>query len=109
MLAMDEIRLGELTALETKPSGSSRGTVLMLHGWWGGAWVWDRFMERFSARGYHCYAVNLRGHHGSRPVADIGKVSFEEHLDDLRASVSALGEPYLVTHSFGGLLSLKLA
>jgi pimeloyl-ACP methyl ester carboxylesterase len=80
----------------------------MLHGWWGGAWVWDRFLQEFADRGYHAWAINLRGHHGSKPVADIGKITFGEHLDDLREAVNALERPMLITHSAGGLLSLKL-
>jgi pimeloyl-ACP methyl ester carboxylesterase len=105
---MDMIPLGNLSALEAKPVGPVRATVLMVHGWWGGAWVWDRFMARFSERGYRCVAVNLRGHPDSLRVPDVGSISFAEHLDDLRASVAALGGPYLLTHSYGGLLSLKL-
>jgi pimeloyl-ACP methyl ester carboxylesterase len=105
---METTRIGELTGLEARPPGNERGRVLMVHGWWGGAWVWDRFLERFAARGYHCWAINLRGHHGSKAVADIGKISFEDHLGDLREAVHALGQPAVVTHSAGGLLSLKL-
>ncbi len=83
--------------------------MLFVHGWWGGAWVWDRFMPRFAARGYACFAINLRGYHDSKPVADVGKVSVDDHVDDLRAAIAALDQPILVTHSAAGLFALKLA
>jgi pimeloyl-ACP methyl ester carboxylesterase len=105
---MGSIKLGNLAAIESKPTGAERGTVLMVHGWWGGAWIWDRFMPRFAERGYRSVAVNLRGHPDSKGAADLGRITFGEHLEDLRASVEALGRPWLLTHSFGGLLSLKL-
>jgi len=102
-------RFGNLTGLELIPGGSTpRRPVLFVHGWWGGAWVWDRFMTRFAARGYPCYAVNLRGNHGSGGV-DIADVSFADHLADMKHAISVLGDPILVTHSASGHIALKLA
>jgi pimeloyl-ACP methyl ester carboxylesterase len=100
----------DLTALEVKPQGGTRTHPLVfIHGWWGGAWVWDRYLSFFEARGYHCYALNLRGNHGSRPVSDLGKVSFNDHLTDVREVIDMLGRPIVIGHSVGGLLVLKLA
>jgi pimeloyl-ACP methyl ester carboxylesterase len=100
----------DLTALEVKPQGQTRTHPLVfIHGWWGGAWVWDRYLSFFGARGYHCYALNLRGNHGSRPVSDLGKVSFDDHLSDVREVIEMLDKPIVIGHSVGGLLVLKLA
>ena len=71
--------------------------------------MWDRYLSFFEARGYHCYALNLRGNHGSRPVLDLGKVSFNDHLTDVREVIDMLGKPIVIGHSVGGLLVLKLA
>ncbi len=83
--------------------------ILFLHGMWGGSWMWDNYLGFFAERGYTCYALNLRGHHGSKPVADIGRVPFADYVLDGRDVVAALGNPILVGHSMGGLLVQKLA
>ena len=101
-------RFGSLSATEVIPNGQPLRPVLFVHGWWGGAWVWDRFMSAFAARGYPCYAINLRGYHGSGGV-DIANVSFDDHVEDIRRATDALGDPILVTHSASGLFALKLA
>jgi non-heme chloroperoxidase len=88
------------------PTGPVREhPVLFIHGMWGGAWFWRDFLRRFAERGYHGYALDLRGRHGSRPVPDIGKVS----LADAQEVALALANPILVGHSLGGLLAMKLA
>ncbi len=83
--------------------------VLFVHGMWGGAWMWDDYLGFFAGHGYTCYALNLRGHHGSKPVPDGGRVPFADHVTDARGVVAALGNPILVGHSMGGLLVQKLA
>jgi pimeloyl-ACP methyl ester carboxylesterase len=102
-------RFGELTGLQTEGASTRRRPALFVHGWWGGAWVWDRFMTRFAARGYACFAINLRGYHDSKRVDSIGQVSFADHVEDLRAALAVLDDPILVTHSAAGLFALKLA
>jgi pimeloyl-ACP methyl ester carboxylesterase len=86
-----------------------RHPILFVHGMWGGSWMWDNYLGFFAGRGYTCYALNLRGHHGSKPVADIGRVPFADYVMDARGVVEALGNPILVGHSMGGLLVQKLA
>jgi pimeloyl-ACP methyl ester carboxylesterase len=103
-------RFGELTGIELLPDdGPRRAPILFVHGWWGGAWVWDRMMKRFAAKGHPCFAINLRGYHDSKSVADIGKVTFADHLEDIRYAVNVLGAPILITHSASGHLALKLS
>ena len=83
--------------------------ILFIHGMWGGSWMWDNWLGFFAGRGYTCYALNLRGHHGSKPVADIGRVPFGDYLLDARGVVAAIGNPILVGHSMGGLIVQRLA
>lgn len=98
-------------AVETvEPRGPARpAPVLFVHGMWGGAWMWQPYMDFFAARGWRCHALNLRGHHGSRPVSDIGRVSIHDYVADARAVAEALGVPVVLGHSMGGLLAQKLA
>ena len=86
-----------------------RRALLFVHGMWGGSWMWDNWLGFFAGRGYACYALNLRGHHGSKPVRDIGRVPFHDYLADARSVAAAVGSPILVGHSMGGLLVQKLA
>ena len=51
----------------------------------------------------------MRGYNDSKPVADMGNVSFDDHLEDIRTAMDALDRPALVTHSASGLIALKLA
>src|SRR2546423_14668664 len=82
--------------------------ILFLHGMWGGSWMWDNYLGSFAGRGYTGYALNLRGHHGSKPVDDIGRVPFADYLADARAGAAAIGNPIIVGHPMGGLLRHKL-
>lgn len=69
------LRVGR-PALETRPP------ILFIHGYFGGSWYLDRYLQFFAGRGYPGYAIDLRGHHGSRPVADIGAVPFSAYVED---------------------------
>jgi non-heme chloroperoxidase len=84
-------------------------SILFIHGSGGGAWTWENYLGFFSSRGYLCYAINLRGHHGSRPETNIGHVSIQDHITDVSAVIKALNSPILVGHSLGGLIVQKLA
>lgn len=103
------------------PGGHEGPPVLLLHGLAGGAWYWDRFQRVLAERGHASYAPNLRGHHDSRPVAELGRVSLADYVDDAR-EVARLIEypagdgrspytrpPVVIGHSLGGLLAQALA
>src|SRR2546427_10099536 len=81
--------------------------ILFLHGMWGGRWVGGHYLSFFAGRGYTGYALNLRGHHGSKPVDHIGRVPFAEYLADARAGAAAVGDPSLGGHPLGGRLAQK--
>lgn len=102
--------IADLEVIKAEPVGQPRvHPLLFIHGMWEGAWFWRNYLDYFSSRGYACYALNLRGHYGSRPVPDIGKVSIREYLEDAREVAGALGNPVLVGHSMGGVLVQKMA
>ncbi len=88
-------------------NAASKRPLLFVHGWWGGAWVWDLYREAFSALGYESTALNLSGAMGNQDLA-IGKITMAVQLDELRRAVAEIGSPVLIGHSFGGLLIQKL-
>jgi pimeloyl-ACP methyl ester carboxylesterase len=102
-------RIGDLTLTVDRPAGPTRPPILFVHGMFGGAWYFERYQTFFAARGYPAYAVNLRGHHGSRPVADLGRVSVLDYVADATEAALRIGAPIVVGHSMGGLITQKLA
>jgi non-heme chloroperoxidase len=75
----------------------------------GGAWYWEAYQKLLAAHGYDSVAINLRGHHGSRPVADIGRVPLRAYVDDALEVARALRQPIVIGHSMGGLIAQKVA
>lgn len=44
------------------PKAGTRPPLVFVHGSYHGAWCWrENFMPYFSAAGYDCYAISLRG------------------------------------------------
>lgn len=81
----------------------------MVHGMFGGSWQWERYQSLLARNGYESHAINLRGHHGSRPVADIGKVTLGEYIDDALEVARTLDRPIVMGHSMGGVMAQKVA
>jgi pimeloyl-ACP methyl ester carboxylesterase len=108
MLAQIRIA-GGLTGTAATVASSTRPPVLFVHGMFGGAWMFAEWQRRFAELGYSSVAIDLRGHWGSRPVPDIGKVSVREYVDDALAAAATMGRPIVVGHSMGGLIAQKLA
>lgn len=103
-------RVGDLTVSVERPaSASSKPPVLLIHGMFGGAWYWENYQSLLARRGYESHALNLRGHHGSRPVPDIGKVSLRDYVADGLEVARALRNPIVIGHSMGGLVAQKIA
>jgi pimeloyl-ACP methyl ester carboxylesterase len=103
-------RVGDLTVAVERPSApSSKPPVLLVHGMFAGAWMWEPYQALLARHGYESHAVNLRGHHGSRPVPDIGKISIGSYVDDVLEVARALRNPIIIGHSMGGLISQKVA
>jgi non-heme chloroperoxidase len=101
--------LSGLTAVVEDAAPASRPPILFIHGTFAGAWQFEELQRYFAALGYPSHAINLRGHHGSRPVPDLGRVSVLDYVDDALPVARALGRPIVVGHSMGGLVAQKLA
>lgn len=96
-------------ATTTSAAASPRPPLLFVHGSYHAAWCFrERFLPYFSAAGYDCWAVSLRGQGGSERGSLKVAGTLQSHADDLASVVAALpAAPVVVAHSFGGLLATK--
>ena len=111
---MDIISVSDLTVVEHVPAQPSKPPVLFVHGYMAGAWAFEAMQRFFAERGHPTYAVNLRGHHGSRPVPNLGSVSVMDYVRDALEVARWITErwkskPIVLGHSMGGLVTQKLA
>ena len=81
--------------------------MLFVHGMHGGSWYLRSWLYAAAHAGWDAWALNLRGHHGSRPVPDLGRVSVLDYVDDVHDCLRTLGEAVVVGHSMGGLVAQK--
>jgi pimeloyl-ACP methyl ester carboxylesterase len=107
---MEDVRVGNLVVRHEAPATTRRSAPLLLvHGLWGGAWVWDRWLPFAAARGWDTWAIENRGRAGSGPVADLGRVRIADLVGDVREVVAHLGPCVLVGYSMGGLVAQAVA
>lgn len=75
----------------------------------GGSWYLRSWLYAAAHAGWDAWAVNLRGHHGSRPVPNLGRVSVLDYVEDVHDCLRTLREAVVIGHSMGGLVTQKAA
>ena len=78
--------------------------VLLVHGIFVGAWVWEEtFMPYLAAAGYDVYAVSLTGHGQSCGHERLNALTLTDFTADLKEAASTVPRPVVaVGHSMGG-------
>jgi pimeloyl-ACP methyl ester carboxylesterase len=78
-------------------------TFVLVHGAWGGAWIWRRVLGPLRAAGHEVHAVTLTGD-GERAHLRRADISLRTHIDDVLGLIDAeeLREITLVGHSYAG-------
>jgi len=75
----------------------------------GGSWYLRNWLYAAAHAGWDAWAVNLRGHHGSRPVREVGRLSVLDYVEDVHDCLRTFREAVLIGHSMGGLVAQKAA
>ena len=82
-------------------------SYLLVHGAWGGGWVWDDLAERLDKAGHRVTVVDQLPSAGTDP-ASLGDLTAD--ADYVRGVLDTLDEPVvLVGHSYGGMVITELA
>ncbi|EHR69522.1 putative hydrolase or acyltransferase of alpha/beta superfamily [Burkholderiales bacterium JOSHI_001] len=79
--------------------------IVLVHGAWGGAWIWKRVLAPLRAAGHEVHAVTLTGD-GERAHLRHARIGLADHIRDVVAGVQAeeLQHVLLVGHSYGGMV-----
>lgn len=86
----------------------SRATLLLIHGAWGGAWVWEPIASALNARDLDWRAIDCVGYASKRKYGWM--VSADEIADDILSEAQRLTGPVLlVGHSSGGMAISRAA
>jgi pimeloyl-ACP methyl ester carboxylesterase len=79
----------------------SNAPIILVPGFWLGAWAWDEVAARLRAAGHDVTAITLPGLESAD--ADRSGITIADHVDAISEAVLAAGEPVvLVVHSAAG-------
>ncbi len=74
---------------------TDQARIVLVPGFWLGAWAWDDVAERLRAAGHDVAALTLPG---LEPGADVASVTLESHVEAILAAIGD-GPAVLVSHS----------
>lgn len=77
--------------------------IVLVHGAWGGAWIWRHVLPGLRAAGHEVHAVTLTGD-GERAHLRHAGITLRTHIEDVVGLVTAeeLNNIVLVGHSYAG-------
>ncbi len=82
-------------------AGAASAPVILVPGFWLGAWAWDEVAEDLRADGHDVKAITLPGMESAD--ADRSSITFRDHVDAIVDAVGAAPAPVvLVVHRAGG-------
>lgn len=86
-------------------SDNKTSPIVLVHGAWGGAWIWRRVLAPLRAAGHAVHAVTLTGD-GERAHLRHRGITLQTHIADVVGLVQAeeLSGITLVGHSYGGMV-----
>ncbi len=96
--------------------------ILLIHGLWSTNKRWENYGRFFAEKGFLVLAPTLRHHYLNNKIPELGHVSINDYVDDIKNLIKEITErglpgittgpipkPIVIGHSMGGLLSQKIA
>ena len=82
-------------------------TIVFLHGWLDHGDSWNSVAAHLTSKGFHCLALDHRGHGHSGHIPLYEEYHFADYVSDLQAYIKAQGLTnfVLVGHSMGGTIA----
>src|SRR2546423_14434126 len=83
---------------------------VLVHGAWGGAWLWKRVLPGLWQAGHRAFAVSLTGVGELRHLLSPG-ITLDTHINDVLGVLEAeeLQQAVLVGHSYSGMVITGVA
>lgn len=90
-------------------SYADKPPIILVHGSWGGTWMWSFYTRFLAQRQWNVYAVDLRGHGHSEGT--LAGTTMYDYVEDIRAAIVHfdLRTPIIVGYSMGALVALMYA
>jgi pimeloyl-ACP methyl ester carboxylesterase len=110
LIALGGLTGREISSQTAKGETTSKPTIVIVHGAWGGAWAFKKVEASLRQKGFDVYRPQLTGQgdrvHLARP--DIG---LNTHIDDVVNTIlyEDLRDIVLVGHSYGGMVITGVA
>ena len=88
-----------------------QNSIVLIHGLWMTSLSWENWIARYSARGYHVIAKSWPAmdvdieelRRDPSPIATLGITEIVDHYERIIRSLD--NPPYIIGHSFGGLIT----
>ncbi len=86
---------------------SNHPTILFIHGWLDHGSSWNTTANHLIKLGYHCVAIDHRGHGCSDHIPMFDEYHFPDYISDLQALITLLNltKFVMVGHSMGGTIA----
>ena len=96
---------GELNSQTAKVETSSKPTIVIVHGAWGGGWAFKKVETLLRQKGFDVYRPQLTGQ-GDRVHLARPEIGLNTHIDDVVNTIlyEDLRDIVLVGHSYGGMV-----
>lgn len=90
---------------------STTKTVVLIHGLWMTSLCWEKWVDRYTAQGYRVIAKSWPGmdvgieelRRDPSPIATLGITEIVDHYERIIRDLDEA--PYIIGHSFGGLIT----
>lgn len=96
---------GEINSQTAKVETSSKPTIVIVHGAWGGGWAFKKVETLLRQKGFDVYRPQLTGQ-GDRVHLARADIGLNTHIDDVVNTIlyEDLRDIVLVGHSYGGMV-----